>query len=130
MEDEETLQARAIVGNSANFIHDLINEFFANSVVTPSIVVRSIFFAGDHQFRVEQAAVRASPDLVNHVGLEITVDSSRHIFALSYVIFSSYTMTNMWNKSTRLREEGAESMSVVSGFPLFRKITVRLFGVC
>jgi hypothetical protein len=83
VEDEETLKTGAVVGNMANFIQHLINQFLPNSVMTASIVVRGILFSSDHLFRVEQAAVGTGADFIDDIGLEIAVDCSRDIFALA-----------------------------------------------
>ena len=83
VEDEETLETRAIIGDTANFVQDLINQLLADSVVTTSIVVRSILLASNHVLGVEEAAVGTSADFIDNVGLEIAVDGSGNIFALT-----------------------------------------------
>lgn len=37
MKDEESLKATAVVGKTANFVHDSVNLFFANGIVTTGI---------------------------------------------------------------------------------------------
>lgn len=83
MEDQETLETRAVVGNAADLVHDLINQLLANSVVTTSVVVRGILLSSNHQLGVEQAAVGAGADLIDDVGLEIAVDGTGNIFSLA-----------------------------------------------
>lgn len=83
VEDKETLQATAVVGNMSNLVQDLINQLFSNSVVTTSIVVASILLSSDHLVGMEQASVGASADFIDNVGLEIAVDGSWDIFAIS-----------------------------------------------
>jgi hypothetical protein len=39
VEDEETLETRAVIGNMANFVQNLVNQLLPNSVVATSIVV-------------------------------------------------------------------------------------------
>jgi hypothetical protein len=39
VEDEETLETGAVIGNVANLIQNLVNQLLANSVVTTSIIV-------------------------------------------------------------------------------------------
>ena len=39
VEDKETLEARAVVGNMANLVQDLVNQLLANSVVATGVVV-------------------------------------------------------------------------------------------
>jgi hypothetical protein len=84
VEDEETLETRAVISNTANFVQNLVYQLLANSVVATSVVVRSILLASDHMFWVEQAAVGAGTDFIDDVGLEIAVDGTGNIFALTY----------------------------------------------
>lgn len=83
VEDKETLKTRAVIRDVANLVQDLINQFFSNGIVTTSVVVASILLAGDHLLGVEQAAVCAGADFIDDVGLEIAVDGSGDIFALT-----------------------------------------------
>jgi hypothetical protein len=39
VEDEEALETRAVIGNTANFVQNLINQLLSDSVVTTGIVV-------------------------------------------------------------------------------------------
>jgi hypothetical protein len=84
VEHEETLETRAVVGNTANLIQNLINQLLANSVVTTSVVVRGVLLACDHLLWVEQAAIGTGADFIDYVGLEIAVDGTGNIFALTY----------------------------------------------
>lgn len=84
VEDEEALEARAVIGDTADLVQDLVDQFLANGIVTTSIVVRGVLLSGDHQFGVEQGAVGAGADFVHHIGLEIAVDGTGDVFALAY----------------------------------------------
>lgn len=44
-------------------------------------IVGSVLFAGNESFRVEQAAVGASPDLIDDTGLEVNVEGAGNVFA-------------------------------------------------
>jgi len=83
VENEETLQTRAVVGNTADLVEDLVNELLSDSVVATGVVVRGILLAGDHVLGVEKGSVRAGADLVDDVGLEIGVDGTRDVLALA-----------------------------------------------
>lgn len=89
VEDQETLETGAVVCNAANLVEHLVDEFFANCVVTTSIVVGSILLSGDHLFRVEQAAVGAGANFVDHIWLEIAVNGTGNIFAITCEILQS-----------------------------------------
>jgi hypothetical protein len=91
MEDEETLEARAIVGDVSNLVQDLVNQLLAYSIVTTGVVVRGILLASDHHLGMEQAAVSTSTDFIDDVGLEIAVDGTRNIFALAFTEISRKT---------------------------------------
>ena len=47
-----------------NSVQDEVNDLLANGVVTPGIVIGSIFFACDELLRVEELAVGASANLI------------------------------------------------------------------
>jgi hypothetical protein len=49
--------------------------------VTTSVVVGSIFLSTDQLFRVEELAVRSSPDLVNDGRLKIDEDCTWNVLA-------------------------------------------------
>lgn len=87
---QETLQTRAIVCNTANLVQDLVNEFLADRIVASGVVVGCILFSSDHVFGVEKLAVGTGADLVDHIGLQIAVDGSRYIFALTYETLRQY----------------------------------------
>jgi hypothetical protein len=84
VEDEETLETRAVISNTANLVQNLVYQLFANSVVATGVVVRGILLASDHMFWVEQAAVGAGTDFIDDVGLEIAVNGTGNIFAITY----------------------------------------------
>jgi hypothetical protein len=113
VEDQEALQTRAVVGNTAHFVQNLVNELLADGVVTTSIVVRRVLLASDHLLGVEQAAVGTGADLIDDIGLEIAVDGAGDIFALA-----------------SLGEEGRKTFVVVGlGLALLSKVAVGLDAV-
>jgi hypothetical protein len=61
--------------------------------VTSGEIIRSIFFAGDQLFGVEQLSVGTGSDLVDYRRLEIQEDTSWHVVA-----------------GTSLREESVDSI--------------------
>jgi hypothetical protein len=83
VENEETLQSRAVVGHAADLVQDLVNELLSDSVVTTSIVVRRILLAGNHVLGVEEGAVCAGADLIDDIRLQIGVDCAGDILALT-----------------------------------------------
>lgn len=85
MENQESLQTRAVIRNASNLVQDLIDQLLPNSVMAASIVVGRVFFAGDHLFRMEKAAVGAGADFVDDIGLEVAVDGAGDVFALACV---------------------------------------------
>ena len=83
VKDQETLETDTVVGNASNLVKNSIDQLLANSIVTTSIVVRRILLSADHHLRVEEVSVGASADLIDDVWLEIAVDSTGNIFALT-----------------------------------------------
>jgi beta-N-acetylglucosaminidase len=71
MENQEPLQTSTVVCQLADSVKAKIHNFFANGVMTSSKVVCGIFFATDELFWVEELAVCASADLIDHSWLEI-----------------------------------------------------------
>ncbi len=83
MEHEKSLKARAVIGNPANLVQDLVDKLLSNSVMTSGVVVGGIFLAGDHMFRVEKVSIGTRAHLVNDIGLEIAVNCSGDIFSVA-----------------------------------------------
>ena len=77
------METRAVVSNVADLFKDLIDELLPNSVVTTSIVIGGILFSSDHLLGMKEASIGASADFIDHIGLEIAVDSARNIFAIA-----------------------------------------------
>lgn len=84
VEHKETLETRAGIGDAADLVQNLVDQLLADSVVTAGVVVGGILLARDHLFGVEQAAVGAGTDFVDDIGLQVTVDGTGNVFALSY----------------------------------------------
>ena len=59
----------AIVCQLADAVQAEVHDLLADGVVAAGKVVGGILLAADQLLRVEQLAVGASPDLVNHSGL-------------------------------------------------------------
>lgn len=81
--DQKALETGAVIGNPSNFVQDLVDQLFADSVVTTSIVVGSILFSSDHLLWVEETSICAGADLIDDIGLEIAVDGARDVLALT-----------------------------------------------
>lgn len=83
VEDEETLQTGAVVGDAADLIQDLVDKLLTDCVVTTGVVVGGILLAGDHVLRVEERTVGTGADLIDDVGLQVGVDGARDVLALA-----------------------------------------------
>jgi hypothetical protein len=92
VEDKETLETSAVIGESANAVQDDINELLANGVVTTGVVVSSILLASDQLLGVEELAVSTSADFIDDSGFEIDKDGARNVLS-----------------AAGLREEGIEA---------------------
>jgi len=83
MEDKEALETRAVVRKASNLVSNGVNDFLADSVMTTSIIARSILLAGDQGFGVEECPVGTSPNLVDDIGFKIDVKGTGNVFATS-----------------------------------------------
>ena len=81
VEDEEALQARALVGQLADSVQDQVDDLLPDCVVSPRVVVRRVLLAGDQLLRVEQLSVGPGPHLVHDGGLQVHEDSAGHVLA-------------------------------------------------
>merc|ERR1712142_260556 len=81
VEDEEALQAGALVSQLADPVENKVDDLLADGVVPSGVVVGGVFLAGDQLLGVEQLAVGAGADLVNDGGLKIHEDGSWDVFA-------------------------------------------------
>lgn len=127
VENEETLETRAVVGNVADLVENLVDQLLSDGVVTTGVVVGSILTSSDHLLRVEQRAVGTGADLINHVWLEITVDGTWNILSLSCSLLKMYSVVLVVAvKLAGLREEGAEPLIWLCGLALLSEVSIWL----
>ena len=88
MEDQETLETRALISQLADSVKYQVNDFLANSVVTFCIVVGSIFIASDKLFKVEKLVVCTNSNCIS-LKLKSTVCKSNNFSAFEIRHFSS-----------------------------------------
>ena len=81
MGEEEALKTRGVLSNTSDSVHDLVDQFLADSVVTTGVVVGGVFLAGDELLGMEQVSVLTVTDLINHIGLKIDVDGSGNVLS-------------------------------------------------
>jgi len=109
VEDHETLEASAVVGELADAVEGEVDDLLANGVVATGVVVGSVFFTRDQLLRMKQLAVGASADFVNDGRLEVEENAARDMFA-----------------STGLREEGVESIIAAANGLVGRHLAIGL----
>lgn len=83
VEDEESLETNAVIGNASHLVQNGVDELLAHRVVATGVVVGRILLAGDHLLRVEKAPVGAGADLVDDIGFEIAVNGAGNVLALT-----------------------------------------------
>eukprot|EP00962_Isochrysis_galbana_P028381 scaffold8972_cov118-Isochrysis_galbana.AAC.3 len=81
VESEEALQSGAVVGQLADAVEHQVDNLLADSVVAARIVVGRVLFARDELLWVEQLAIGAGADLVDHGRLEVDEDGARDVLA-------------------------------------------------
>lgn len=109
VEDQETLETIAVIGNPANSVENCVDELLSDGVVATSIVVASIFLSGDHLFWVEQGSVGTSANFVDDIWLEVDVDSPWDVLS-----------------GAGLSEESTESVITRTFFLCGSQVTIRL----
>jgi len=109
MEDQEALKTCAVVSKLADTIEDKVDDFLSNGVVTASIVVGSIFLAGDNLLRMVELAISSSANFIADTRLKIDKDSTRNVLA-----------------STSLGEKGVEGVIATTDSFVRRHLTIRL----
>lgn len=97
VEDQESLETGTLVSQFSESVEDEIDDLLSDGVVSTSVVVGGIFFAGDQLLGVEQLSVGSSSDLVNDGGFQVNEDSSRDVLS-----------------GTSLAEEGVEGIVTTS----------------
>ena len=83
VEHQETLETSAAIGDTSDLVEDGVDELLAHGVVTTCVVVGGILLARDHLLWVEEVAVGASADLIDNIGLEVDIDGTGDMFALT-----------------------------------------------
>ena len=109
MEDEEALEAGAVVSQLPHPVQHQVDDLLADGVVTTGVVVGSVLLARHHLLGVEQLPIGPSPDLVDDGGLEVEEDRP-------------------WNMLARASfgEEGGERVVLWLSSLSNRKLSIRL----
>ena len=81
VEDEEALEAGAVVGELADAVEHEVDDLLSDGVVAAGEVVGGVLLAGDELLGVEELAVGAGSDLVDDGGLEVDEDGARHVLS-------------------------------------------------
>ena len=65
VENEETLETCALIGEFSNSVETEIDNFFTNCVVSSGEVVGGVFLSWDELLRVEKLSVGSSSNFIN-----------------------------------------------------------------
>ena len=112
VEEEETLEAGAVVRELADAVEHEVDDLLADGVVAAGVVVGRVLLAGDQLLRVVQLAVRAGAHLVDDRRLEVDEHGARHVLARA-----------------GLREEGVEGVVAAADGLVGRHLAVGLDAV-
>jgi len=112
VEDEETLETSALIGELSDSVEAEIDDLLTDGVMTSSEVVSGILLSGDELLGMEQLSVGSGSDLIDNGGLEIEEDASGDVLA-----------------GTSLGEEGVESIIATADSLIGGHLTVRLDSV-
>jgi hypothetical protein len=93
VEDEETLETSALIGELSDSVEAEIDDFLTNGVMSSGEVVGGVFFTGDELLWMEELSVGSGSDFIDDGWFEIEEDGSWDVLT-----------------STSLGEEGVESV--------------------
>ena len=118
VEDEEALEAGAVVGELADAVEAEVDDFLADGVVATGVVVGGVFLAGDELLGVEELAVGAGADLIDDGGFEVEHNAAGDVLAGAgfgeegIFFFGQNQQRSCWHHDTtsaREREEYQQS---------------------
>ena len=109
VEDEETLETSALIGELSDSIEAEIDDFLTNGVMSSGEVVGGVFLSGDELLWMEELSVGTSSNLINDGWLKIKHDSSWDVLT-----------------GTSLGEEGVEGIVATTDGLVGGHLTVRL----
>jgi len=112
VEDEETLETSALIGELADSVEAEIDDLTTDGVMSSGEVVSGIFLSGDELLGVEKLSVGSGSDLIDNGGLKIEEDGSGNVLT-----------------GTSLGEEGVESVVTTTDGLIGGHLTVRLNSV-
>jgi len=112
VEDEETLETSALIGELADSVEAEIDDLTSDGVMSSGEVVGGVLLSGDELLGVEQLSVGSGTDLIDDGGLEIEEDGSGDVLA-----------------GTSLGEEGVEGVVTTTDGLIGGHLTVRLNSV-
>ena len=112
VEDKETLETSALIGELSDSVKAEVDDFLTDGVVTTGEVVGGVLLTRDKLLWVEELSVGSGSDLIDDGWLEIKEDGSWDVLA-----------------STGLGEEGVESIITTSDGLVRWHLTVRLDSV-
>ena len=112
VEDKETLETSALIGELSDSVEAEIDDLLSDGVVTTGEVVGGVLLSRDKLLWVEKLSVGSGSDLIDDGWLEIKEDGSWNVLA-----------------STGLGEEGVESIITTSDGLVRWHLTVRLDSV-
>jgi len=112
VEDEETLEASALVSELSDSVEAEIDDLLTDGVVTTGEVVSGVFLSGDKLLGVEKLSVGSGSDLIDNGGFKIEEHASGDVLA-----------------GTSLGEEGVESIVATADSLIGGHLTVRLDSV-
>jgi len=109
VEDEESLETSALIGQLSDSVEAEINNLLTDGVVTTGEVVGGVLLTGDELLGVEELTVGTGSDLIDDGRLEIEEDATGNVLA-----------------GTSLGEEGVESIVATADSLVGGHLTVGL----
>lgn len=113
VENQKSLQTRAVIGQLADSVKNQVHNFLSNGVVTTGIVVSGIFFSSDQLLRVEKLTVGSSADLIHNGWLQIHKDGTGNMFS-STSLQSTFTLQISSTSEKKVLKESSPPPMVLS----------------
>ena len=95
MEEEEALEAGALVGQLTDAVEDEVHDLLADGVVAAGVVVGGVLLAGDELLGVEELPVGPSSHLVDDGWLQVDKDRPGDVLtgtSLEWVVIITVTV--------------------------------------
>jgi len=80
------LETSTLISKLSNAVKDKVNNFFANGVMTTSVVISGVLLTSYKLFRMKQLAISSSSNFINYSRLQIDKNGSRNMLTFNLYV--------------------------------------------